>query len=346
MASLKLVLPLLLFSILSTAAQPSPSPLLPPPPPSTTSSSLCDAAETLANSGYIAMSLTLQAISQRLPLSSSAVTPLTIFSPPDSSFASYGQPSLPHLLLHFSPVSLSPSALLSFPFSTPIPSLSHSKHLIVTSIQSLKISINNVPVSSLPLLDDGFLLVYAIDSFFDPNFTLPFSIPSRFNPRPQFLRCTKLEPLSRFREAAGVLKSRGRSIMASFLELQLLGFLDDRGGDDWTLFAPPDQELVEFSGDFLEYSSLLARHVAPCKVRWLDLEGSDGSTAPILNVKGYALNVGKDDEMLTVNGVQISFPDMYESGRLVIHGISGVIALPELDAEEEELGEEFPEQET
>ncbi|KAG6407779.1 hypothetical protein SASPL_130777 [Salvia splendens] len=253
-------------------------------------------------------------------------------------------PSLSHLLLHFSPVSLSPSALLSFPFSTPLPSLSPSKHLLLTSFQSHQISINNVPVSALPLLDDGFLLVYAIDSFFDPNFTLP--LPLSINPNPQFLLCTKLEPLSRFRDAAGVLKSRGRSIMASFLELQLLGFLDDRGGDDWTLFAPPDHELVGFSGDFLEYSSLLARHVAPCKVWWIDLEGSDGSAAPILNVKGYALNVSKDGEMLLVNGVQISFPDMYESGRLVIHGISGVIALPELDAEEEELGEEFPDQET
>ncbi|KAL1556578.1 putative fasciclin-like arabinogalactan protein 20 [Salvia divinorum] len=344
MASLKLVLPLLLF-ILSTAAQPSPAPLPPPHPPPTTSS-FSDAVETLANSGYIAMSLTLQAISQRLR-PSAGVTPLTVFSPPDSSFASSGQPSLAHLLLHFSPVSLSPAALLSFPFSTPIPSLSHSKHLIVTSIQSRKISINNVGVSGLPLLDDGFVVVYAIDGFFDPNFTLPLSIPARFNPRPQFLRCTKLEPLSRFRDAAGVLKSRGRSIMASFLELQLLGFLDDRGGDDWTLFAPPDQELVEFSGDFLEYSSLLTRHVAPCKMRWLDLQGSDGSTAPILNVKGFALNISKDgkDEILMINGVQISFPDMYESERLVIHGINGVVALPELDAEEEELGEEFPAQE-
>ncbi|XP_057786380.1 putative fasciclin-like arabinogalactan protein 20 [Salvia miltiorrhiza] len=333
MASLKLVLPLLFLFALSTAAQPSPAPLPPPPPPS----SLSDAVETLANSGYMAMSLTLEEI--KLPSS-----PLTIFSPPDASFSSGGQPSLAHLLLHFSPVSLSPAALLSFPFSTPIPSLSPSKHLIVTSIQSHKISIHNVGVSGVPLLDDGFVLVYAVDDFFDLNFTLPFSIPA---PKPEFLRCTKLETLSRFRDAAGVLKTRGHSIMASFLELQLLGFLDDRGGDDWTVFAPADQELVEFSGDFLEYSSLLTRHVAPCKMGWLDLEGSDGSTAPILNVKGFALNISKDrdDQMLMVNGVEIAFPDMYESERLVIHGIKGVIALPELDADQELL-EEFPAQQS
>ncbi|KAH6762938.1 hypothetical protein C2S52_020371 [Perilla frutescens var. hirtella] len=342
MASLKLLLPLLLFA-LSTAAQPSPPPLPTTPPPS-----LIDAVETLANSGYIAMAFTLQLIAPMLPLpSAAAITPLTIFSPPDASFVSSGQPSLNHLLLHFSPVSLSPAALLSFPFSTLLPSLSPFKHLIVTSNQPEKISINNVGVFRVPILDDGVVVVYAVDDFFDFNFGLTLTNPLRLNPK-SALQCMKLEAISRFSDAAGVLKSRGHSIIASFLELQLLGHLDDHGGDFWTVFAPADQDLVEFSGNFLEYSSLFVRHLLPCKVGWSDLEETVNITAAIYNLKGFPLNITKDiyDEMLMVNGVEITFPDMYENEWLVIHGIKGVIALPELVEEEDDSSEEIPVQES
>lgn len=99
-----------------------------------------------------------------------------------------------------------------------------------------------------------------------------------------------------------------------------------------------------FSGEFLEYASLFTRHLVPCKLGWVDLEEKESSAAAtpsIFNLKGFALNITKDgeEEMLMVNGVEITFPDMYESGRLVIHGIKRVIPLPELE-EEEELVEE------
>ncbi|KAI3453105.1 hypothetical protein Pfo_009768 [Paulownia fortunei] len=339
MASLKL-LPLLILtlSVLSTVAQPQP-----PPPPQ----SIVNAAETLASSGYTAMSLTLQLIAPTLPLPSTTITTLTIFSPPDAAFSSSGQPSLAHLLLHFSPLSLSPTSLLSLPFSSTIPSLSPSRHLIVTSNQAKKVSINNVRISESPIFDDGFFIVYAIDNFFDLNFTLTLTNSTKTNPKSDF-QCLKLETVSRFEEASGVLKSRGYSIIASFLDLQLMGFLDHGGFSEdvmkWTVFAPVDEELVQFSGDFLGYFSLFTRHLAPCKVGWSDLEEMVNGTVVSNNVKGFSLEITRDedDEILMVNGIEITFPDMYDSEWLVIHGIRGVIALPESAEEEMELMKEFP----
>ncbi|KAK6146803.1 hypothetical protein DH2020_020672 [Rehmannia glutinosa] len=335
MASLKLLsLLILTISVISAVSQP---PLQAPPPPP---QSLVNAADTLASSGYTAMSLTLQLIAPTLPLPSATITTLTIFSPPDAAFASSGQPSLAHLLLHFSPLSLSPASLLSLPFSSTIPSLSPSKHLFVTSMQPNQISINNVGISQSPIFDDGFVIVYAIDNFFDLNFSLTLTNSTKPNPKSDF-QCLKLESTSQFEEASGVLKSRGYSIIASFLDLQLIGFLDGGGLSEdvmkWTVFAPVDEELVRFSGDFLRYFSLFMRHLAPCRVEWSDLEEMANGTVVSNNVNGFSLEITKDEdnEILMVNGVEITFPDMYESEWLVIHGIRGVIALPESSAEEE-----------
>ncbi|KAK4423477.1 putative fasciclin-like arabinogalactan protein 20 [Sesamum alatum] len=341
MASLHLLLPLLLIlSVVSAAGESSP-----PLPPS-----FVNAAETLANSGYTSMSLTLQLNAPTLPLPSNPITALTIFSPPDAAFASSGQPSLALLLLHFSPLSLSPESLLSLPFSSTIPSLSPSKHLTITSNQTQKISINNVGISELPIFDDGFVIVYTSDDFFDLNFTLNLTNSTNTKPKSDF-QCLKLGTSSRFEEASRLLKSRGYSIVATFLELQLMGFLDQGGFSEdvmnWTVFAPVDEELVQFSGDFLSYFSLFMKHVVPCKVGWSDLEEMVNGTVLSNNVKGFSLEITRDenDEILMVNGVDIMFPDMYDSEWLVIHGIRGVIALPEnAEDQETESMEEFPEE--
>ncbi|EYU30049.1 hypothetical protein ABFS82_05G039600 [Erythranthe guttata] len=329
MASLKLLPPLILLLLSSAAAA-----VQPPPPQSIT-----NAEDTLADSGYIAMSLILHAIAPTLPLPrpSATITTLTIFSPPDAAFYTYGQPSLAHLLLHFSPLSLPPVSLLSLPFASTLPSLSHSKRLTVTSAHPETLSINNVKISDFPIFDDGFLIVYAIDGFFNLNFTLTSTNSTgatTTNPKSD-LQCLNLETISRFQVASGVLKSRGYSIMASFLDLQLLGFSENFM--QWTVFAPVDEELVPFSGDFPRYYSLFMRHLVPCKAGWRDLDETANGTVISNNAMGFGLEITKDedDEVLMVNGVEITFPDMFVSEWLVVHGIRRAIALPE--SEEEEL---------
>ncbi|GER32815.1 fasciclin-like arabinogalactan protein [Striga asiatica] len=338
MASLQLPLSLLIFSITILSAVSQPQSPMPPP------QSIIDAAETLASSGYTAMSLTLQLIAPTLPLPSAAITSLTIFSPPDSAFSTSGQPSLAHLLLHFSPLSLSPSSLLSLPFASTVPSLSPASHLVVTSGQPEKISINNVGISETPIFDDGFVVVYAIDNFFDLNFTLADANPANPNPRSDS-QCLKLESSSRFGDASGVLKSRGYSLFSSFLDLQLIGFLGNSHDSvkPWTAFAPMDKELVQFSGDFVGLSSLFMRHLAPCKVMWNDMDEMANGTVVSNNVSGFSLEITKDEvDTVMVNGVEITFPELYESEWLVVHGIRAVIDLPEIGNEEMEVTEDFP----
>ncbi|CAI9756016.1 unnamed protein product [Fraxinus pennsylvanica] len=325
-----------LFSAALSAAQTPPQALL-------------DAAETLANSGYIAMSLTVQLIAPTLPLPSatttSTTTTLTIFSPPDTAFKTFGQPSLADLLLHFSPLSLSPTFLLSLPFSSKIPTLSTSHHLTITTppdSKNVEISINNVTIAISPIFDDGSVLVYAIDSFFGLNFRLSnTSITGNINPD-RDLKCLKLEKPSRFQEASEALKSRGYAIMASFLDLQLIGFT---GGFPeklkLTVFAPVDEELVQFSGDFPGYSSLFMRHLVPCKVGWNELNQMGNGTVLPNNAEGFSLEItrNEDDEALMVNGVEITFPGLHDSEWLAIHGIRGLIAEPETTEEETEMEE-------
>ncbi|KAL2546042.1 putative fasciclin-like arabinogalactan protein 20 [Forsythia ovata] len=313
---------------------------------------LLDAAETLANSGYIAMSLTVQLIAPTLPLPSatttSTTTTVTIFSPPDAAFKTFGQPSLANLLLHFSPLSLSPTFLLSLPLSSKIPTLSTSHYLTITTppdSKKFEISINNVTVSVSPIFDDGSVLVYAIDNFFGLNFSLPPNTTKtgEINPN-RDLKCLKLEKYSRFQEASGVLKSRGYSIMASFLDLQLMGFAGEFSENvKLTVFAPVDEELVQFSGDFMLYSSLFMRHVVPCKVGWNELNQMGNGTVLPNNAEGFNLEItrNEDGEVLMVNGIEIMFPGMHDSEWLAIHGIRGLITEPETTEEETEMEEYY-----
>ncbi|GER28272.1 fasciclin-like arabinogalactan protein, partial [Striga asiatica] len=224
-------------------------------------------------------------------------------------------PSLAHLLLHSSPLSLSPSSLLSLPFASTVPSLSPASHLAVTSGQPEQISINNVEVSDTPIFDDGFVFVYAIDGFFNLNFTLADADPANPNPRSDS-QCLKLESSSRFGDAPGVLKSRVYSNSHDVVK-------------PWTVFGAMDVELVQFFGDFVGLSSLFMRHLAPCKVMWNNMDEMTNGTVVSNNVSGFSLEITKD-EVDTVMRVAGGSQDR------------AVIALPEIGDEEMEVTEDFP----
>ncbi|KAL3501853.1 hypothetical protein ACH5RR_036302 [Cinchona calisaya] len=325
---------LTLFSLLSFTQLQSPPPPPPPPPPQ----SLLNAAETLSNSGYIAMSLTLKLLLDQ-PQFLSFPSSLSIFTPPDSAFAASGQPPLSLLLLHFSPLSLSLESLTSLPFSSTIPTLSssHTPLFITTSPENpTKISINNVQISSSPVYDDGSVVVFTIDKFFELNFSLPSS-PLVLNSTSE---CVKFNTFSRFSEASGALKSRGYTIIATFLDLQLMGFV---GSDKTpaesdiklTVFAPLDEALIGDSGNFLKYSSIFLRHLLPCKLSWNQLFNGIGNETVFENyVEGLSMKIGKSGDVVMVNGVEITAPDMYENYEIAIHGVREMI--PELDNSEEE----------
>ncbi|KAI3817260.1 hypothetical protein L1987_11049 [Smallanthus sonchifolius] len=286
------------------------------------SETLTNAADTLSNSGYVAMSLTLNLVSNVLLSHHNSAT---IFTPPDSSFADYGQPSLSILELHFSPMAFSLYSIRSLPFGTKIPTVDSDTFLTVTTPSSSdQISINNVKIVGSPIFDDGSLIVFGIENFFDPNFT----IPDTPMPAASLDHCTaSFGDYSNFsfHASANVLISRGYSVMASFLNLQLLGFLNQ---PTLTVFAPSDEVMIGFSGRFPDYQSLFYRHLLPCKISWRDLINVDDGISFDTYLEGFKITINRSGGTFKVNEVPITFPDMYYSDWIVIHGIRDVLSLP------------------
>ncbi|MFS7959502.1 putative FAS1 domain-containing protein [Helianthus anomalus] len=283
---------------------------------------LTNAADTLSNSGYVAMSLTLNLVSDVLLSHHNSAT---VFTPPDSSFSDYGQPSLTILQLHFSPMAFSLQSIRSLPYGTKIPTVDSGTFLTVTTRSpSDQISINDVKIVGSPIFDDGSLIVFGIESFFDPNFT----VPDPPVPTARLDHCTASfadNSNFSFHDSANVLISRGYSVMASFLNLQLLGFITQ---PTLTVFAPSDEVMVDYSGRFPDYQSLFHRHVLPCKVSWRDLINIDDGTSFDTYLEGFEIKINRSGGSFKVNEVPITFPDMYYSDWIVIHGIREIVSLP------------------
>ncbi|XP_076927118.1 putative fasciclin-like arabinogalactan protein 20 [Bidens hawaiensis] len=289
---------------------------------------LTNAADTLANSGYVAMSLTINLVSDVLLSHHNSAT---VFTPPDSSFADYGQPSLSILQLHFSPMAFSLQSIRSLPYGTKIPTVDSGTFLTVTTPSpSDQISINDVKIIGSPVFDDGSLIVFGIEDFFDPNFT----IPDPPVPVSTLDHCTTSFPDNNnnnnsfsFHDTANVLISRGYSVIASFLNLQLLGFVNQ---PRLTVFAPSDEVMIEYSGRFPDYQSLFYRHVLPCKISWRDLINVEDGTGFDTYLEGFEVRIFRSGGTYKVNEVAITFPDMYYSGWIVVHGIREALSLPKM----------------
>ncbi|KAL2532868.1 putative fasciclin-like arabinogalactan protein 20 [Abeliophyllum distichum] len=69
-----------------------------------------------------------------------------------------------------------------------------------------------------------------------------------------------------------------------------------------TVFAPVDEELVQFSGDFMAYSSLFMRHLVPCKVGWNELNQMGNGTVLPNNAEGFNLEITRNEDGGGVNG--------------------------------------------
>ncbi|XP_062020662.1 putative fasciclin-like arabinogalactan protein 20 [Rosa rugosa] len=176
------------------------------------------------------MDLTLEAVSQSLVPKSPS---LTIFAPPDSAFKRAGQPSLSLLQFHSAPLALPLQTLKSLPTGTKIPTLLSGSSLFVTSPPSgTRISLNGVRVTTAAsrIYDDGFLIVLEVEDFFDPNFHAPartrIPVPDQMCESPSSNGTSSIGFLaaSWFEGDRGVMRSNGYRVMASFLDLQLMGF--------------------------------------------------------------------------------------------------------------------------
>ncbi|KAL8258217.1 hypothetical protein R6Q59_030258 [Mikania micrantha] len=174
----------------------------------------------------------------------------TIFTPPDSSFAESGQHSLSLLQVRFYSMAFSLHSIRSLPFRTKIPTVDSDTFLTVTTpATSDQVSINNVKIVGSPVFDDGSLIVFGIENFFDPNFTVS---------------------------------------------------------------KPPVS---------------IAR-LDRCTISWRDLINVDDGTGFDTCLEGFKIKITRSGGTFKVNDVPITFPNMYYSDSVVIHGIRCILSLP------------------
>ncbi|KAJ8770290.1 hypothetical protein K2173_012760 [Erythroxylum novogranatense] len=261
---------------------------------------LLTAADILSSSGYLSMSLTLQIISKSEAPDSPS---LTIFSPTDQAF--------------------------SLSTGSKIPTLFANHSLVVTSEvydNSDIISLNGVKIHGSPLYDDGSLVIFGVDHFIDPAFEVEGPAPA-----PGVLRginggCSVNGDNGgqySFDEAIGALRSKGYSVLASFLELQLVGLMDRNLRI--TVLAPVDEALESSAGNFGKYSSIFRRHVVPCKILWRELVGFNDGAVLETYMEGFRIRVTRSGDILMLNEVPISCPNLYQNEWLVVHGLQGML---------------------
>ncbi|XP_043712599.1 putative fasciclin-like arabinogalactan protein 20 [Telopea speciosissima] len=297
-----------------------------------------DAVEILADTGFMAMSLTIQLVAQALI---SNLSYATIFSPADAAFIQSGQPSIDLLQYHISPLAFSVETLRTLPYGTKIPTLYQNHSLMVTTpANGQQISLNNVKINESTIFDDGSLVVFGIDKFFDPSFSISSHLPpigaptSNFYCTAPYLHDSALD-FESFVMASNSIRDKGYSVMASFLELQL-----PQSGDQkkLTIFAPVDEAIEDYKQLSGENSTVFHRHGLPCKLTWSDLVMlDDGATLETL-LRGFRINVTRSGITVLLNGVPVIFPDLYYHDWLVIHGIPQILSLP---AEQEPVRDSY-----
>ncbi|KAL6216721.1 hypothetical protein ACLB2K_009940 [Fragaria x ananassa] len=293
--------------------------------------SITRATAILSDSGFKSMSLALDIASESLNIQSPS---LTVFAPADAAFSTSGQPSLDLIRLHILPVAFPLQSLKSLPFGAKIATLLDGDSLTVTTLpDDGLVSLNNVTVTATPIFDDGALIIFQIDRFFDRYFRISGPIGSQ-SPKilgscsaPRNPNETAAVETAEFSEACEVLRSKGCSVMASFLDMQFHGFLKYQ--TMLTVFAPVDQVIVSRIGDLSQYSSVLHRHVVPCRLSWSDLKSLEDGSLLRTNLQGFVINVSRYDSVLELNGVSVIMPELYHNDWLVVHGISEVLELPQ-----------------
>ncbi|XP_062111051.1 putative fasciclin-like arabinogalactan protein 20 [Humulus lupulus] len=291
------------------------------------SSTILDASEILSDSGYVSMALTLDLVSQTLTQKTPS---LTIFAPVDDAFKKSGQPALSLLRYHFCPLTLPPETLKSLPSGTKIPTMLPGRTLTVTNSPSnSETSLNKVKISRRsPIFDDGSLIIFGVQEFFDPSFQAPGPGDSpRFGPRcnslPSKASAMGFPGDSWFKEASGDLRSNGYSAMASFLDSQLLGFNKDP--TTMTVFAPNDMAMANRPTNQVQDPSIFLRHVVPCKLLWSDLINfTDGTVLPTY-LDGFTITITRSGSTMMLNGVTVFTSNLHYSDSVVVHGLNELL---------------------
>ncbi|TQD78474.1 hypothetical protein C1H46_035964 [Malus baccata] len=307
-----------------------------------TSVTLLNAAKVLSNSGFLSMSLTLQLVSNSIEFESPTAT---IFAPPDAAFMRLGQPSLPLLLYHISPRRISVNTLKYLRPNTKIPTLLTNYSLTVTASPNFQgyLSINDLGINPNAVLDDGSVIVYAIDEFFNSSFLASDAPQEPAADPPLMISVSGVQPPSpapsatvmeaeprrpgpeSFGFVADLLRSKGYSIFAAFLDAQLVGF---NRKTRLTIFAPIDEAIDDYQRNSTDYSLIFRQHALPRLLMWQDLVAlEDGTMLPTFE-EGFMINVVKFGDVPALNEVPVEAQDLFLNRWLAVHGLNRLLTAP------------------
>ncbi|OIT07261.1 PREDICTED: fasciclin-like arabinogalactan protein 21 [Nicotiana attenuata] len=297
-----------------------------------------NASKALRNQGFNILATLLQ-ISPEIFLS----TPQsTIFAVQDSAISKLSLPSwaMKQLLqYHTSPSKLPFQQLLIKSKGSCLTTLLSQKTIAITKtdIKHKSVEINNVLVSHPDLFLEESLSIHGVTGAFSD---LDFHAMDEHSDIIQSPICenqisnaskTDLKNLVDWPRIIKLLSSKGYVSFAIELHSVLDGvFQDSANLSSVTIFAPPNLGFLSSPSPLLE--RIVRLHIMPQRYTYMELaflpdNSSLKTLAPGLNVTISKSNFSR---ILTIDGVEITAPDIFVSKTFIIHGISRVFELEEL----------------
>ncbi|KAK8627161.1 hypothetical protein V6N13_134783 [Hibiscus sabdariffa] len=301
---------------------------------------LLDASTALRKSGFNIIAALLQ-ITPEIFISSPQST---IFAIPDSSIANASHTSwlLKHLFqYHASPLQLPMKELLKRHKGSCLPTLFHGKNVALTKVDAKEriVEINRVLVSHPDIFLDGPLTIHGVLGPFtsmDPRY-----VNQGWDHIQAPICDSNLSLVSEVADAKNVvewtrvirlLSSKGFVSFAIGLNSVLDGILYDKMKlNSVTVFAPPEFSFVASASALLE--KIVRLHIVPRKLTYTELASLPANASLSTLVPGHVLRVSEgvnNTRELMINEAKIVAPNLFESKKFVIHGISQAFELDEL----------------
>ncbi|KAI3502255.1 hypothetical protein L2E82_42609 [Cichorium intybus] len=302
-----------------------------------------NASQLLRSNGFNFIS-TLLHISPDLFLSSPEST---IFAIPDSAMSNLSIPPFMTIQLityHISPFKLTIKDLLDKPLNTCISTTFQQQKISITRKDQKKrvLEINNVLITHPDMFLQGPVVIHGVSgpfaSFkFHQHITeLPICKANRLDVSHGTLGA-KLN-LTKNKDEWGTLvkflNTSGFAPFASGLHSVLDGvFKEHPNLASLTIFAPPIIEAIEMAEPVLQ--KFVKSHIVPKKHSFKHLasmpQGASIKTlCPGTEIRITETVVNPSEELLSINRVEITSPDLYSSKNFVVHGIARAFSMYEV----------------
>ncbi|KAI3714114.1 hypothetical protein L1987_72704 [Smallanthus sonchifolius] len=261
----------------------------------------------------------------------------TIFAIPDSIMSNLSIPpymTIELVTYHISPNKLTIQDLFHKPLNTCFPTMFQQQQISITKQdqQNQLLEINNVLITHPDIFLQPSVAIHAVSGPFASFKLLPqinqLPICNNIN---QTQRLDVIKIKAEWKMMVKFLTSSGFTPFAFWLYNVLDGIIKDHLNlHTMTIFAPPVIEIMEMGPSVVH--QLLRYHIVPKKYSFKHLasmpEGASIMTlcpGKEIQITGTVVNVS--DELLSINRVEITSPDLLSSRSFVVHGIARAFAM-------------------